>query len=299
MHTTVLTRWEHLRSLTTGPKRHRKAVADYLATHPAVLYHGDSWFSTPLYPNLARQSASRVDGVRMIVGKPGAPARELFAAGPAQTFAKRVAALPFDVVCLSAGGNDLLSKRLEQIFSPWMQGGKPKVSAQEAFDHAVAADAFADLRAHYRVMLRALVQAAPALKVVGHSYAPLQRDRIGRKGALTIGNIGLIAILKNDVGPWLFGPMRKVLADVDAAHAFAGHLLEDGFRDGVLLQMTREFPGFFSFADLSGAGLDQPQDWYDEIHPTEAGFAKCADVFNEALVAALPEHKRTKVGTTG
>jgi len=36
--------------------------------------------------------------------------------------------------------------------------------------------------------------------------------------------------------------------------------------------------------------------WYDEIHPTEAGFAALADPYNLAIRAALPPAKRTAVG---
>ena len=55
----LVTRWEDWRKLI-GPQnsRHRKLVLEQLKTQPALLYWGDSWFSTPLYPNLARQSAA-------------------------------------------------------------------------------------------------------------------------------------------------------------------------------------------------------------------------------------------------
>lgn len=80
MQTNIVTRWEGWRELRGGSPRHRHAVDAWLQTHPAVLYWGDSWFSTPLYPNLARQSAARIDGLCMIVGKPGATAAQLLSA---------------------------------------------------------------------------------------------------------------------------------------------------------------------------------------------------------------------------
>ena len=50
-----VTSWEAWRQ-AMGPhgSRQRRHVDDFLQAHPAVLYWGDSWFSTPLYLNLAR-----------------------------------------------------------------------------------------------------------------------------------------------------------------------------------------------------------------------------------------------------
>ena len=58
------TRWEVWRDLIGTPSsRQRKRVMVFLQTRPALLYWGDSWFSTPLYLNLARQSLLRIDGM--------------------------------------------------------------------------------------------------------------------------------------------------------------------------------------------------------------------------------------------
>lgn len=290
MLTTVLDRWEDLRELTTGPKAHLRSVADYLQGHPAVLYHGDSWFSTPLYPNLARQSAAGIDGVRMIVGKPGAQAKGLFDPKSVATFAARSGSLPFDVVCLSAGGNDLLSDRLVAIFKPWHEAKLPKISAAAAFDRVVASNAFDRLLDRYVLVLdalKSLKKSERPRQVIGHSYLPLVR--IGQKGGLDVGNIGLIAILKGDVGPWLFGPMTKVLQDAAEAKKFADLLLIDGFKKTVLDALVKRDGGFFRYADLSKADLSDPNDWYDEIHPTGQGFAKCKAVLNAEIAAALPD----------
>lgn len=290
MLTNVLDRWEDLRELTTGPKSHLRSVADYLETHPAVIYHGDSWFSTPLYPNLARQSAAGIDGLRMIVGKPGAQAGALFDPKTVKAFAARIASLPFDVVCLSAGGNDLLSDRLVSIFKPWHSANKERLSAAEAFAVVVASKAFDRLLDRYVLILEALKQLKKSERprqVIGHSYLPLRR--IGQKGGLSVGNIGLIAILKGDVGPWLYGPMKKVLPDAAEAKKFADLLLIDGFKGIVLDALVTRYPGFFRYADLAKADLSDPADWYDEIHPTAQGFAKCQAVLNAEIAAALPD----------
>jgi hypothetical protein len=115
-------------------------------------------------------------------------------------------------------------------------------------------------------------------------------------GDLSIDNIGLIAILKDDVGPWLWKPMKRVLSDTDAGAEFARLLLVDGFREQVLEKLADEYAGLFSHADLSAVpGLDDPTLWYDEIHPTEAGFALCAPLLNDVVRSALPAAKRGAV----
>jgi hypothetical protein len=298
MNSNVITRWEELRDIGQGPQRHRKAVADWLQSRPAVLYWGDSWFSTPLYPNLARQSAARIGGLRMIVGKPGATAAQLMGARDIDRLCGRIKANPFDLLCVSAGGNDALSDRLKTVFAPWMKGNKARIGPPGAFAILVASKLFERLFDRYDQLLDALrkqvLPARPHFRVVGHGYAPL--NRIGASGDLTIDNIGLIAILKDDVGPWLFGPMAKVLSTPVEGKAFADLLLQDGFRDLVLKPLKAKYPGLFSFADFSTViGLDNPAMWYDEIHPTENGFALCVPELNDAIRSALPAAKRSAV----
>jgi hypothetical protein len=299
MSSTLVTRWEELRELTGGGKRHRAAVDEWLATRPAVLYWGDSWFSTPLYPNLARHSAWRIDGLRMIVGKPGATAADLLSARSVAATIDRLQNNPFDLLAVSAGGNDALSERLEQVFEPWMTSKRPKLEPEDAFQRLVDHKLFERLASRYRHLLQRVQQdVLPKRKhfrVISHTYAPL--IRIGQAGDLSIPNIGLIAILKDDVGPWLYGPMKKVLKDSAAAGAFARHLLVDGFGSLVLAEMQKEFAGLFTYSDLAAVPeLADPRAWYDEIHPTGEGFEACAPHLNAILRVALPPAKRAAVG---
>ena len=107
------TRWEVLREMMGAPNsRRRKAVLDFLQSRPCLMYWGDSWFSTPLYLNLAKQSMLRIDGMAMLVGKPGATAAGLFTASQIRNYADRLKSNPFDALCLSAGGNDAYATQL-------------------------------------------------------------------------------------------------------------------------------------------------------------------------------------------
>jgi hypothetical protein len=296
------TRWESWRELMGRPKTpQRRRVETFLQSRPALLYWGDSWFSTPLYLNLARQSLLRIDGMAMVVGKPGAMASELFTDSHIDNMIGRILGSPFDVLCLSAGGNDKLSERLARSFRAWQPpNSRPKIDAAAAFAMLDAVDGFGPVRARYEALLTAIrrkvLPRRPAFRAIGHTYAPLQR--IGVAADLTVQNIGLIAGLKGEIGPWLWAPMQHVLPDLAEGKRFADLLLFQGFRDQVLVPLSapNAFGDFFSHADFeSFAPAEQTSFWYDEIHPTEAGFAKLAKPFNDVVRGALPSNKQGAV----
>ena len=113
-----VTMWEQWRDLMGAPSSAvRREINKLLETRPCMLYWGDSWFSTPLYLNLARQSMRRTDGLGILIGKPGAQAERLFTRSEVNDKVSRLRKWPFDIVCLSAGGNDALSDRLAQMSS--------------------------------------------------------------------------------------------------------------------------------------------------------------------------------------
>lgn len=299
-HMSWVTSWEQWRR-TVGPEgsRQRRNVLAFLETHPAILYWGDSWFSTPLYLNLARQSARRINGLSMIIGKPGAQASQLFASGEVARIGSRVANNPFDLVCLSAGGNDCLSDRLAGVFHRWVDspGQQTKIGAAEAY--AVFRDSKALDRvtaAYVRVLdrLQAIQRSRPHLRVLGHPYVAI--DDVGVPAKLTTSNIGLIAWVKDDVGPWLWTPMKHVVRTREDAKEFARLMLEDGFRDSVLVPLARRYAGLFSVADFSGIDTRTAGFWNDEIHPGEQGFGTLAGPLNAAIRDALPARKRHAVG---
>jgi hypothetical protein len=156
------------------------------------------------------------------------------------------------------------------------------------------AGGFAPVLASYTRVLdavrRKVLPRRPAFRVVGHTYAPLQR--IGVPADLTVENIGLIAWIKDDIGPWLWKPMQHVLPDKAEGKVFADLLLFEGFRDGVLEPLTNRFPDLFFLRRLRSLPSRAAADvLYDEIHPTEDGFAQLASPFNNAVRSALPTVK--------
>lgn len=282
--------WSQVIAATGTPgSANRRAWRAYLATRPAIAYWGDSWFSTPLYRNLYWNSFARIDGVSLRLGGPGLTAMRMCTPAACRNTAERLRSRGFDLVAVSIGGNDCLGPRLAAIFD-----GAGRMPVDAAYRAVVDDGVFARLRERYAILLSALAAVGGGLRVVGHGYAPLQR--IGVSGATSIKNLGLVAPLIGNVGPWLWPAVRPVLGSHDAARDFARRLLVDGFRDQVLAPSRANFAGLFTYADFSGIPDTASSDfWYDEIHPTEAGFEVLATGFNPMLRAALPAARRAAV----
>ncbi len=303
----LINHWTDWREVYGRQNSHqRKRIDELLQTRPALLYWGDSWFSTPLYRNLAKQSARNIEGLGMVIGKPGGLAAELFSKRELERVRKRIEANPFDTLIVSAGGNDSLSDRLDSVFKRWTTTprNEPRITADAAYDMLVAADIFDDgngggILGRYEDLLQMATQVQanrPHFRVVGHGYAPLKR--IGVAGDLDLASAGLVAFLKGEVGPWLWSVMQHVLPvdDKDEARRFAHRLLVDGFRGLVLEPLQIKYAGLFSYADFTNVqGTQEDAFWFDEIHPNEEGFARIAPLLNDRIRAALPDKKRWAV----
>ncbi|MEZ0471849.1 hypothetical protein [Luteimonas salinilitoris] len=282
--------WNAVRHATGTPSsRQRRTWRAYLLTRPAIAYWGDSWFSTPLYKNLYWNSFVRIDGISLRLGGPGLTAAKLCTQSRCRNYAERLRSREFDLLCLSIGGNDALGPRLAAIFA-----GAGRMRAEDAFAELLAARLFEGIRERYAILLEAMSRVGGAFRVVGHGYAPL--SKIGDPGRTSIKNLGLAAPLIGNLGPWLWPPMRPVLGSKAEVARFARLMLVDGFRDRVLAPSKADFPSLFSYADFSPiADTADPAFWYDEIHPTEAGFATLAVGYNAMIRAALPAAKRGAV----
>jgi len=285
--------WGQLNAASGTPRsRERREWRAWLERRPLIAYWGDSWFTTPLYRNLAWHSFSRIEGMSIRLGGPGQTAARMFTPAACRNNAERFAARGFDLLCVSAGGNDCLGERLAAVFA-----GRGRMDADAAFDAVVAHGTFERLRARYATLMTAMAGVGGQFRVLGHGYALPAPGAIGRPGALTVRNLGLAALVMGDIGPWLWPVMQPVLRSKAEAGRFARRLLLEGLRDQVLAPTRAAWPDRFAHADFSGVGSDtDPGFWYDEIHPTEAGFGLLATGFNALLRRALPEAKRAAVG---
>lgn len=278
--------------------------AGLLARTPVVFCEGDSWFSTPLAMNLLDWIVSPAPedeerGVPLLghgglffraersgdcaARNPDAPKRSMFVRDNIDDLMGWYANFEFDLILLSAGGNDFVDGFLRRAL-----GNRTGMSAQAAFQRVLDSGQYETVRKAYALFLQAAIAARPGVPVLAHSYDyPLL---VGRPGALTPGNIGVAALLKKSVGPWI-GP--NILGIVEAERVAFVRLLIDGFEQNVLRALKNDvrFAANFDYVDLRGT-LSQPGQWFDEMHPTEAGFHALATKFRGAMLAKLPAGKR-------
>lgn len=278
--------------------------AGLLARTPVVFCEGDSWFSTPLAMNLLDWIVSPAPedeerGVPLLghgglffraehsgdhaSRNPDDPKRSMFVPDNIDDLIGWYSKFEFDLILLSAGGNDFVDNFLKRTL-----GNRTGLSAQAAFQLVLDSGKYETVRKAYALFLQAAIAARPGVPVLAHSYDYPQL--IGRPGALTPGNLGVAALLKKSVGPWI-GP--NILGIVEAERVKFARMLIDGFERNVLraLKNDARFSAVFDYVDLRGT-LTQPKQWFDEMHPTEAGFHALATKVRAAMLARLPAAKR-------
>ncbi|KWS06335.1 hypothetical protein AZ78_3890 [Lysobacter capsici AZ78] len=294
------------RSLYTQLKR-----AHLLERTPVIFCEGDSWFSTPLAMNLLDWIVSpapedEARGVPLLghgglffraehsgdhaSRNPDDPKRSMFVPDNIDDIIGWYGKFDFDLILLSAGGNDFVDNFLKKTFA-----GQQNLSADAGFQRVLDTGKYEQVKQAYALFLQAALAAKPNIPILAHTYDHPQL--IGRPGALTPGNIGVAALLKKSVGPWI-GPHIDAIVNADPAKTADERrrfvrLLIDGFEKNVLRELKHDprFAGRFDYVDLRGTLTSQSQ-WFDEMHPTEAGFHALATKFRAAIIGKLPAAKR-------
>jgi hypothetical protein len=262
---------------------------------PVILCEGDSWFSTPLSMNLIDQlvyatpeeeAAGKVffgnGGLFFRAEKSGDVALNMFAPKKVNKLAKWYTAFDFDLVLLSAGGNDFVAEFLKDLFK-----GKPSMTVPQATQLVVDSGQYDKVLAAYRLFITKFISIKPNISIIAHTYDyPLL---LGKAGELTLSNIGLIALFKKKVGDWISNHISASVADIDDQIEFAKQLI-DNFESRVLKPLSIEFNNNFSYVDLRGT-LTKDH-WFDEMHPTGSGFYQLAQKFKQPIRNKLPLSKR-------
>jgi len=270
--------------------RHYRALrrAGLLNRVPVLLSEGDSWFSTQLYYNLVDWLEIEAPGAAfMRLESSGDLATDIFQGKQLRKLRSRLEDLDFDVLMISAGGNDFVDDFLAGLFRD-----QPAMSVDAAFQRVLDSGRFNDVKQAYERMISSAVAARPSIKILAHSYD--YPRLMGKPARLTIENIGLIAFFKREVGDWIHTPMKTALDDADDQRDFAKRLM-DHFHDDVLLKLTDHPSRAFHVSDFRGQ-LTSDEDWNDEMHPTGQGFKKLAKIYREDLKALLPVGKREAMG---
>lgn len=258
---------------------------------PIVFCEGDSWFSTPaamnlldwlVYPSAADNEAGVPvfgrGGLFFRTERSGSLATQMFTAKAVDRLVKWFEGFEFDLVLLSAGGNDFVDEFLAELFE-----GEAAMSVADAFGRVVQSGRYQEVLQAYDRVISAFKAAHPAVPIIAHTYDyPI---RLGVAGDLSLGNIGLVALIKDSVGPWIGNHIAQILPAQADQCAFARRLI-DGFESEVLRKLRAKHLDVFDYVDLRGT-LADPADWFDEMHPNSAGFAKLADVFAAGMRANL------------
>lgn len=264
---------------------------DLLKKIPIILAEGDSWFSTPLAVNLLdhlvqatpeEEAAGKVwlgeGGLFFRAEKSGDTATNMFSPDKVNKLGKWFKAFDFDLVLLSAGGNDFVGDFLQELFL-----GKPVMSVDVAIKLVVDSGRYQDVFDAYSVFISHFIKIKPTISFIAHSYDyPV---RLGQASELTLSNIGLIAFFKKEIGDWISKNIKQSLPDESDQLNFA-RLLIDNFMTLVLEPLSQKYPTNFSYIDLRGT-LTSKDYWYDEMHPTSAGFAQLAEKFKPAILSKL------------
>lgn len=255
---------------------------------PVVFCEGDSWFSTPLAMNILdwlvfpTKEAER-QGVP-IVGKGGLFFRaensgdmavDIFAPKRLKDIMRWYRGFDFDIALLSAGGNDFVGNFLKKTFL----GQHKEMRPDDAYQLVV--HRFEDVHKAYERALLEMVDVRPATKILAHSYCyPL---KLGVPAKLTLANLGAAAIVKTRTGPWIEPHIRICLPNVVDQREFA-RLLINGFVQNVLdpLRADPRLSNNFDYLDLRDLAREE-EDWFDEMHPTGAGFNRLAARFAEKM----------------
>ncbi|UHQ19064.1 hypothetical protein LVB87_12855 [Lysobacter sp. KIS68-7] len=265
------------------------------ARTPVVFCEGDSWFSTPLAMNLLdwlvfptpQEEARGVPivgqgGLFFRAEHSGDLALDIFKPRNFNDLMRWYGGFDFDIALLSAGGNDFVGTFLEKTFARL-----GPMTPQAAFDVVrTKTTRYADVRNAYASGLARMLAVRPNTPIIGHTYAyPL---RMGVAAELTLANIGAIALMKDDIGPWIGPPMKHVLPTVAEQRQFA-RLLIDGFVELVLEPLARDprFAGRYRFIDLR-TQAPNVSDWFDEMHPTGETFHRLSKPFAAEIAAAAP-----------
>ncbi len=266
---------------------------------PIIFCEGDSWFSTPLAKNLLDQVVfpreSDFKEGKVVFGygglfyraeKSGDIAVSMFAPKRAKRHIKWIGnkSYKFDLVLLSAGGNDFVDDFLQQLF----ENESRTMSVDNAFQKVLDSERYEEVFKAYKSFILEVNRVNDSIPIIAHSYDYPQA--LGRKGRLTVRNAGLAAVFKKEVGDWIHTHIKTALPDISDQKLFAKKMI-DGFFEKVLVRLKNDRAiKNFSFVDLRDT-LKSDDLWFDEMHPTSFGFKLLSEKLVSEMLLKLPNSK--------
>ena len=235
-------------------RSNRRREADYKARISGgwkglkVLAEGDSWF---VYPILLHDIVDNLSNDYAIYSVAAAgDALDNIVRGAAR-IEELVQGHGFDAVLLSAGGNEIVGDPLRSYIRPAQASSSaPDDYITEAFDAFLAG-----AKARVSGVLDRLTKRFPRLHIFGHGYdspSP-RRDGIWLEPALS----------SHKIPEAVRGPIL-------------GRMIDRYY--GMLKEVETQFNGQFHVVDCRNA-VGTREQWFDELHPLNPGFARAADRF--------------------
>ena len=240
-------------------RRGGRAGSRYKRKFP-IIAEGDLWFQIPHLPGLPRTLIDYLQQ-RFNLAQMGDTLGNIILTGEFWLYL-----ISSDVLLFSAGGNDVLGggKLYEFINQFDVDHAKPTDAA-----YYVRQEFFANLDVitnNYEGLIQQIALRTPSVMMVGHGYD---------------------YVIPRDDGPWLGGPLNfRGLNMIDHPKLCQAivNILIDAFNNR-LKGLQMRYPKNFRYVDLRGTV--KPGEWWDELHPKDAGAKKTAAKF-AAVIEALP-----------
>jgi hypothetical protein len=248
----------------------RSLAARQAGTPLNIFAEGDSWFDYPLYTDtIGWLQANGTPYPKILnLAHYGDAATEMLGVSRRKRIIDNLTDPDngnFDALLFSAGGNDIAGDQ----FCLWIlqnaNGGDP----QTAVDRQRLADIIGVIHAAYADLIEIRNSINPACTIFLHSYDFAQPNGIGVCG----------------LGPWLKPSLdlRKWTQFPQAVLIVKLVLLAF---DEMLVQIEQQYKNVIYVRTQST--LSPNTDWANELHPTEQGFNKIANVFLKAMRARFP-----------
>lgn len=224
-------------------------------TGPRLVSEGDSWFQ---YPLLLKDVIDQLDDHYAIrsLGAAGDLISDMAAQDELIT---TIAVERPDAVVLSGGGNDLLGDgRLAKALHPF----DPALAVEDYLTPNFE-DTLSEVIGLYRNILHRVVRIFPGLPVFIHGYDHAVPAR----------------------GKWLGRPMEKLgILDGALQRALVAHIVDRFYSALVDTLRASSLAGQVELVDCRG--LVQGE-WFDELHPENAGYSRVATQFHRRISARI------------
>lgn len=220
---------------------------------------GDSWFDYPLMLDDVIDQLSETHAV-FSIASPGDTLANMVSPGNFDAeIDPAIDELAPDGFLLSGGGNDIVGEALARYLVPAVRAGATRRAAREYLSSALD-DKLAEMRDQYAGAFNRLLARRP-MKIFTHGY-------------------DLAPPLPG--GTWLGAPFGAAGIDPELGCEIVGQILRHVA--GMHYGLAERFKGQVFFVNCIGAVGDR---WYDELHPTNEGFARITDRFLEVIETAF------------